>query len=571
MVVYTIIAAFLFPVGGAAAGAFVMLPAIVAGWYYTPRFAFIFGWLTWPFNGLFFMLLGSEDPFGGTLNGESLVGTAAVALIGYGAGQLAKLGRRLQHEVAERKQAQEALNQANEQLQQQAEQAAKARNYFLTAISHQLRTPMNAALGMNTLLLDSKLDPKQREYAEEAYQGNQDTIRIINTILEYTKAESGAISLEQAPFHLSQCIHNIYTKFLPQANAQQVTLSLAIDPSVPATLVGDEKRIALILGNIFSHILHAKQEGQLSLSVTQTGTKSITENNQEQNYVRLQFTLHDHERKQDKATFADYFEPFQQRDDALYTTLTEGSSTPSTAFANRGAGIGLALCRALCELMNGDINIQRVPNAGTAITFTMCLAEGRETVAAQQQPTANMGQVSLPKSSSAEEVSSHQMPQPSTQAASTQAASTTISKQIKKQFDNTLAQRYPFAILLAEDNRLNAKVAQRILQRFGYKVDWVKDGQEALDAVQDKTYDLILMDIQMPNLNGLEATQCIRSLNGEVIQPYIIAVTADTTLEDSARWMDYGLDGYIGKPLAPAIMMHTLEKAWHNRRAILPA
>ncbi|MEM7537445.1 MAG: response regulator [Chloroflexota bacterium] len=543
---YTLLLIALYPVVGGVAASFGVIPAIVAGILFGPRYGLLCGFSLLLYNAYVLSLIDPTISLSDVMNLISVIGVTVVAFVAQAAGWAANMNRRLSKEIYNHKQTQMALKEANDQLQHQAAQAAQVRSYFLTSISHKLRTPMNAAMGMNHLLLDSDLTALQREYAEEAYRGNQDTISIINAILEYTKVESGATQIDCVDFVLSDKLKRLYTQFTPQAASQEVNLRFDIDPAIPTHLCGDPTRIGVLLRNLIENSLNATQKGEILVSV-QLG---ISEEQAQTKHLPLAFTVKDNGVGMSAETVDTLFKA---------NGLHEFNGVDTKTGSPKGAGIGLALARSLCQLMGGELQIESKEGIGTVVTFTIVVEESKTARVSElvsEQPAKETIQLAAHR---------HRIQPNRIQPI---VAGKHGTKSEPKKFDNTLAQRYPFAILLAEDNVLNAKVARRLLKRFGYQVDWVKDGKEAVSAVQEKSYDVVLMDIQMPELNGIEATQQIRQmqLSDAMNQPYIIAVTADTTLEDSTTRQDAGLDGYIGKPLAPDIITSELERAWFSRQ-----
>lgn len=460
-------------------------------------------------NWLLLVSLGKYNSFTMFASNYGLINAITISVVGGGIGYVASLNKQLNKEIAGRELAQRSLDELNQKLERQTQQALQARSHFLTAMSHKLRTPLNASAGMSTLLLDTELDAKQRDYVSDVVRSNNEVIDIINSILEYTKVESGGIELNIVTFELSSLLEQLIDPLRLKAEENCITLHTEIDTQVPSQVRGDSRKLMLILQNLLNNSFNATQNGHISISVTQVTPADSTAVQAPKSTTTIQFEIVDTGRGIHPNDLNSLFEPF---DSAYETTISVGV----------GAGIGLALCRRLCNYMGGNIQVKSVLDEGTTVVLTVPL----EPVVASEH------------SAPSHRIYTHQtMPQ-------------TVSTPDK------------LRVLLAEDNVLNAKVALKLLEKLNVAAHWVKDGQEAVDAVAASPYDLILMDIQMPRLDGLQATQQIRkqfhsrsqSQNG----PTIIALTADTTLEDFSKQKAYGFDGFLSKPVSLQMLQKAL-------------
>lgn len=652
---YAIIYLLIFPLVGRDAGALVVLPVALAATYYGPWGGVVMGLLSLPMNSAFFFL---GDPLGAlsfTFNPSAIVGTIAVVGLGYGVGRISKLSRQLQEEVNERKRAQADLELAYADLANQAQRSAEARNYFLTAVSHELRTPLNAVIGASVLLMDAELSPEQADLAQTVHKGGLDTVQIINTILDFTKVSSGAMKLNSTEFNLLTCIDKIINRLIQPATAKGLELTYAVSPDVPALIVGDADRLTYILSTLLNNALAFTERGSISIAVSMAKQALTQEeaaarlNNAMPESELLEFVVSDTGIGIRKESIDHIFEPFERE---VATTQTY-----------HAIGVGLALCRSLCQLMGGEMWVTSQPGVGSEFHFTIrasrsmqlpdelcllqklvhktvlvvgehevvqeniasvlcrgnlrtigvdCLESARqvlecganldliiiadEILYAQKtvsyvdfiellhiDPTVPLILLvdtikheakSMPPAECIDNVlllpiQWHRCADVVTKAMQRHRRPNLLNMgQLNRSgersyFDEEFATKMPLRILMAEDNPVNAKVATRILERFGYHIDNVANGQEALDAVRRGNYDVILMDIQMPVMDGITATKAIRNLGKGFKQPYIIALTADTTLEEQALHKSYGIDYYTGKPISVDVVRSALETAYH--------
>ncbi|MGE3913765.1 MAG: PAS domain S-box protein, partial [Chloroflexota bacterium] len=425
-------------------------------------------------------------------------------------------------DITERQRAEEDLARANRELEAAAERARelavaasaadRAKSEFLAAMSHEIRTPMNGVIGMISLLLDTSLTAEQHEYAETIRASAEALLIIVNDILDFSKIEAGRLAIESQPFTLPDLMHEVADLLGPEARRRRLALTVQIDPALPVEVTGDAGRVRQVLLNLAANALKFTPSGQVTLTASCAQRGDMP--------AQIVIAVEDTGIGIAPEQLGRLFERFSQAD-------------ASTTRKYGGTGLGLAISRQLVELMGGVIGVQSQPGKGSRFWFSVPLQPCRPEAA------------SLPDTAPANAEYTASSHTASPHAASPPQGDTATPR--PREQDASGQPR----ILLVEDNRVNQRVATRMIERLGLAVDVASNGREALTAVGQRQYDLVLMDCQMPELDGYAATAAIRATETPASRRLpIVAMTAAAMQGDRERCMAAGMDDYLSKPIS---------------------
>ena len=426
-----------------------------------------------------------------------------------------------------------------------AEAAARANSEILATTSHEVRTLMSGVTGMTQLLLSTDLEGDQRDYAETIRTQSATLLRIVNDVLDLSKMDAGMLTLEREPFQVSSVVDGALAVVVQQAGAKGLALSSEVAEAVPAFVVGDGGRIQQVLANLLTNAVKFTDEGA----------------------VRLRVGLTDGGRALGFAVEDTGVGIAPDRIDAVFEEFVQADA--STARTHGGTGLGLAICRRLVEQMGGELTAASSPRGGSVFRFTIPLetaaavSEADDTAAVP--PPADAPVASAPPAPTPPTPPTPPTIAPTPPPAAPPATPAVAPRPLNSAVMDTASILPAARVLLVEDDPVMQKVTSHTLLRLGYRPTVVSNGAQGVMAARGKPYDVILMDIMMPVMDGLDATRKIREDSGPHPQPAIVMLTANAMKNDRVAGMEAGADAYLTKPVEPRELAATIEQAIRTR------
>ncbi|MCG6142965.1 ATP-binding protein [Leptospira bandrabouensis] len=397
------------------------------------------------------------------------------------------------------------------QEKENAEAKVKFKTSFLSTMSHEIRTPMNGILGMTQMLQQTELTEEQKEYLNLIKFSGDNLLLLVNDILDLTKLESGQFELHLEPISVRRLLHDCINIFKTQSDKNKLKVELEFVNEPPAFLITDQRRFAQILTNLLSNAVKFTEEGSIFVIVESTPI--------DDKKMRIKVSVKDTGIGIPEERMGNLFQPFSQ----VHSHLTEKTV---------GTGLGLAITKKIIEEMGGSISVQSIYGRGSNFTFQFDAEASFESIEGDVISTSN--------------------------------------EMVKKtNWDSKLAEKYPLKILIADDDPINQKVSSLFLKKLGYTALQSENGEKTLDMIRTHLPDLVFLDIQMPDMDGITVTKIVRKSTSIEKQPVIVALTANVLEEEKQRCLSGGMDDFMTKPL----LLHDLDfmiRKW-AKKDLLPS
>ncbi len=378
-----------------------------------------------------------------------------------------------------------------------AEEAARAKSQFLSTMSHEIRTPLNAVIGLSELLTDTKSQTETREFAKNIKESGENLLEIINNILDYSKLESASIQAKNEPVHVENTVLEIIRLLQPLSKDKKLKITTEVKDTIPEWVTSDHTRLKQILINLIGNAIKFTEKGFISVSIQMNEDPSVSGN--------IKFIISDTGSGISNDDIHRLFKSFSQLD-------------ASTTRKHGGTGLGLVISKKLVEILGGEIWFDSEVGQGTTFQFTIEAPAAKKTDV-QEQSKEPFALVEVLKASDKDH-----------------------------------------KVLVVEDNLMNQKVVLKILEKKNLIADIAENGQQALDMINKYHYKLVFMDMEMPVMDGLEATKLIRKTLPTEHQPIIIAMTANAFAEDREKCINAGMNDFISKPVSLNIVTSKLQE-----------